>query len=327
MRDAQLRYPKAERACLALVHAIQRFRHYLLSNRVVLVAKDDPIKFLLSKPALIGRPTKWLLQISELDIACVPCKAIKGQAVADLLATFPWEDTTLLHEEVPGEFPEISVIQEEIWLLYFDGSATPSNDTGGAGVVLDSAEYKTFLLGLSHSFKMDFHCTNNSEEYKTFLLGLSLAKQAGAKHLEIRGDSKLLVNQMNGEYSLKEVTLAPFRAEAQRLLTHFYDAIIVHTGRTKNRHVDGLATLASKPQFEGSEKSITVQRRSIPSTWLTQVEDIQSNDWRTPIIHELSSFLTEGKISLKELKNFFLLHGVLYYRLMDPCHDALETRK
>ncbi|XP_026399857.1 uncharacterized protein LOC113295747 [Papaver somniferum] len=278
MRDAQLRYPKAERACLALVHAIQRFRHYLLSNRVVLVAKDDPIKILMSKPALIGRPAKWLLQISKFDIACVPPKEIKGQAVTDLLAAFPGEDITMLHEEVP---------------------VSPSGEV------------------FSHSFKLYFHYTNNSAEYEAFLLGLSLAKKAGAMHMEIRGDSKFLVNKMNGVYSPKEVTLAPFRAEAQRMLAHFFDATIVHTGHTHNRHANCLATLASKLQFEGSEKSIIVQRRSVSSTWLTQVEDAQSSDWRAPIIHELSSSLTEGKISLKELKNFFLLHGALYYRNPD----------
>ncbi|XP_026397009.1 uncharacterized protein LOC113291726 [Papaver somniferum] len=283
MRDAQLRYPKYERACLALVHAIHKFRNYLLSNRVVLVAKVDPIKFLLSKPALIGRPAKWLFQMSEFDIACAPPRAIKEQAVADLLVVFPGEDITMLHEEVPGEFPEISIIQEETWILYFDGSATPINDTGDAGIVLVSPS----------------------------------GEQAGVMHLEIRGDSKLLVNQMNGVYSLKEVTLAPFRAEAQRLLAHFSDARIVHTDHSNNRHDDCLVNLASKLQFEGSEKSIIVQRRSVSSTWLTQVDDAQSSDWRAPIIHELSSSLIKGKISLRELKNLFLLHGALYYRNPD----------
>ncbi|XP_026452059.1 uncharacterized protein LOC113352458 [Papaver somniferum] len=155
MRDAQIRYPKAERACLALVHAIHRFRHYLLSNRVVLVAKADPIKFLLSN-ALIGRPANWILQMSEFDIACVPPKEIKGQEVADLLAAFPGEDITMLREEVLGEFPEISIIQEETWLLYFDGSSTPSNDTGGAGIVLVSPSGKVF----SHSFKLSRRLSN-----------------------------------------------------------------------------------------------------------------------------------------------------------------------
>ncbi|XP_026442634.1 uncharacterized protein LOC113342251 [Papaver somniferum] len=270
IRDSQLRYPKDERACLALVHAIQKFRNYLLSNRVVLVAKVDPIKFLLSKPALIGRPEKCLLQMSEFDIACVPPREVKGQEVVDLLAAFPGEDITMLHEEVSGEIPEISIIQEKTWLLYFDGSTTPSNDTGGASIVLVSPSGEIF----SYSFKLDFHCTNNSAEYEAFLLG----------------------------------------AEAQRLLAHFSNATIVYTGRSNNRHVDCLATLASKLQFEGSEKSITVQRHYVSSTWLTQVEDSQSSDWRTPIIHELSISLTEGKISLKELKNFFLLHGALCYR-------------
>ncbi|XP_026419574.1 uncharacterized protein LOC113315521 [Papaver somniferum] len=217
IRDAQMRYPKAERACLALVHAIHKFRHYLLPNIVVLVAKADSKKFLLLKPALIGRMAKWLLQMSEFDIACVPPKAFKGKAVADLLASFPGEDITMLHEEVPG-------------------------------VVLVSPSGKVF----SHSFKMDFHYTNNSAEYEAFLLRLSLSKQAGAMYLEIRGDSNLLVNKMNGVYSLKEVTLVSFRDEAQQLLTHFSDVTIVHTGRTNKRHADCLATHAYKIQFEGS---------------------------------------------------------------------------
>ncbi|XP_026417163.1 uncharacterized protein LOC113312640 [Papaver somniferum] len=282
MKDAQLRYQKAVRACLALAQAMPRFRHYLLSNRVVLVSKDDPIKFLLSKPALIGRPAKWMLQMSEFDIVCVSPKKIKSQVVADLLAAFPIEDSTTLQDDVPGEFPEISVVKEEAWLLYFDGSATPSNDIGGVGIVL-----------------------------------VSPSGEEGAMHLEIRGDSKLLVNQMNGIYSLKEITLAPFRAEAQRLLTHFADATITHTGRTNNRHVDCLETLTSKLQFEGSKKAIIVQRRAVSSTWLSQTEDAQANDWRTPIIHELSSFVTEGAVSIKDLKNFFLLHGDLYPRNPD----------
>ncbi|XP_026398944.1 uncharacterized protein LOC113294779 [Papaver somniferum] len=215
--------------------------------RVILVAKDDPVKLLLSKLALIGRPAKWLLQMSEFDIACVSRKTIKGQAVADLLAAFPVEDIPMLHEDVSGELPEISVIKEETWLLYFDGSATLSNDTGGAAVVLLSPSGEVF----SPSFKLEFHYTNNSAEYEAFLLGLSLSKQAGAMQMEIIGDSKLLVNQMNGVYSLKEVTLALFRDKAQRLLYYFSEATIVHTGRTNNKHADCLATLASKLQLKG----------------------------------------------------------------------------
>ncbi|XP_026410928.1 uncharacterized protein LOC113306173 [Papaver somniferum] len=298
-----------EKACLALVHVVQKFRNYLLSNKVVLISRVDPIKFLLSKPALIGRPAKWLLQTSEFDITCAPPKAIKRQAVADLLAAFPGEGTTALHEDLPGEFPEISFIKEEVWLLYFEDSATPSNNTGGAGIVLVSPAGEV----LSHSFKLDFQCTNNSAEYETSLVGFSLAKQAGATHLEVRGDCKLLVNQMNGVYSLKEVTLDPYRSETRKILNYFVDATITHIGRNNNKHDDCLAKLALKLQFEGLEETLIVRRQTVASTWITQSKDAETDDWSNPTVQELKNSLSQGKFNIKILRSFFMLHGVLYH--------------
>ncbi|XP_026378389.1 uncharacterized protein LOC113272806 [Papaver somniferum] len=226
---------------------------------MVLISKFDPAKFLLSKPVLMGRPAKCLLQMSELDITCASPRDIKGQSVAYLLVAFPGEGTTALHEDLPGEFPKISVVEGEAWLLYFNGSVTPSNKTVGACMVPVSPTGEVF----SHSFKLDFQCTNNSAEYEAFLIGLSIDKQAGATRLEIRGDSKLLVNQMNGMYALKEVAMSPYRSEAQRLLNYFADATITHVGRNNNRHADFLSTLASKLQFEGLEVTLTVKRRTM----------------------------------------------------------------
>ncbi|XP_026451457.1 uncharacterized protein LOC113351736 [Papaver somniferum] len=313
LRDAELRYPKAEKACLALIHDVPKFIHYLLLNKVVLISRVEPIIFLLLKPALIGRPTKWLLQMSEFDITCTPPRAIKGKSVADLLAAFPGEGTTALHEDLPEEFLEISFIEKEAWLLYFDGFETPSNNTGGAGIVLVSPMGEVF----SHSFKLDFQCTNNSAEYEAFLIGLSLAKRAGATRLEVRGDSKLLVNQMNGVYSLKEVTLAPYISETQKLWNYFADVTITHIGRNNNKHADFLATLASKLQFEVLEETLIVRRRTVASTWIAESKDAETDDWRTPIVQEMRSSLSQGKVSLKILQSFFMLHGVLYHRNPD----------
>lgn len=43
----------------------------------------------------------------------------------------------------------------------------------------------------------------------------------GIQYLDIKGDGKLVINQMTGVYALKERTLAPYRAEAQHILRHF----------------------------------------------------------------------------------------------------------
>ena len=55
LKDAETRYPRAERACLAIVYASQRLRHYFLAYKVWLMTKSHAIKALLQQPILSGR--------------------------------------------------------------------------------------------------------------------------------------------------------------------------------------------------------------------------------------------------------------------------------
>ena len=55
----------------------------MLVHTTRLVAKIDPLKYLLSKAALTGRLAKWVMILSEFDIQYVERKAIKGQTIAD----------------------------------------------------------------------------------------------------------------------------------------------------------------------------------------------------------------------------------------------------
>ena len=83
----------------------------------MVVTRSDPIKFLLSKLALLGRIAKWLLLLGEFDIAVVQPKAIKSQALSDLLAHFPSQYEEVIPNSIPGEFHEeacsVSVEEEE----------------------------------------------------------------------------------------------------------------------------------------------------------------------------------------------------------------------
>lgn len=102
-----------------------------------MVVGANPIRYLLSRPALSGRKARWLLQLSEFDIECVTPKAIKGQVFADLLASFPSKDPFELSEEIPGEIEQIARVFDGQWTLYFDGSST-AQEGGGAGIVSKS---------------------------------------------------------------------------------------------------------------------------------------------------------------------------------------------
>ena len=90
--------------------------------------------------------------------------------------------------------------------MKFDRSST--TQSGGMGVVLYHEEDKAVAL----SFKLEFPCSNNTVEYEAYLIGLATVLEIGVKHLRVLGDSNLMVCQTKGSFSLKEPSLAPYRA-------------------------------------------------------------------------------------------------------------------
>lgn len=65
MQPAETRYRRIEKVCLSLVFAAQKLRNSLLAHPVQLVTKSDPIKYMLTQPALSRRTFIWLLKLSE----------------------------------------------------------------------------------------------------------------------------------------------------------------------------------------------------------------------------------------------------------------------
>ena len=111
--------------------------------------------------------------------------------------------------------------------------------SSGAGVVLIREDRET----IAKSFKMDFPCSNNASEYETYITGLAIAHGMGIKHLRVIGDSNLIICQAKGEFSLKESSLASYRALAQRLEGKFSTFEVTHALRSENRYADALAAL------------------------------------------------------------------------------------
>jgi ribonuclease HI len=268
LRDAETRYLGAERACLALVYVSQRLRYYFLVHRIQLMTKSHPIISLLHRPILSDKLAQWLLQLSQYEIITETPTAIKSQAIVDLLAQFPGEDSSSISHKVPGEVGEalLADLVNSIWTLKFDGSST--SISSGAGIVLIREDGETIIK----SFKLDFSCSNNASEYETYITGLAIAHEMGIKHLRVIGDSNLIICQAKGEFSLKEPSLAPYRALAQKLEEKFDTFEISHAMRCGNRYADALATLGSQISFEGPKVDVTINKRSVSITNLLKEE-------------------------------------------------------
>ena len=135
--------------------------------------------------------------LSQYDIGLRTPKAVKSQAIADLLAQFPREEESSLSEEIPGEVV-VADVPGKKWTMRFDGSATKTSN--GVGVVLSCEDGDTIPL----SFKLRFSYSNNASEYEAYLIGLTVALNIGVKHIRVLGDSNLVVSQVKGDFALRE---------------------------------------------------------------------------------------------------------------------------
>ena len=77
----EVNYTSIEKACLTIVFASQKLWHYMLVHIIHLIAKIDPLKYLLGKATLTGGLAKSMMILLEFDIEYVECKEIKGQAI------------------------------------------------------------------------------------------------------------------------------------------------------------------------------------------------------------------------------------------------------
>ena len=68
----ELRYSPIEKMCLALFFSIKKLRHYMQSHVIHLVAKIDPVKYVLSRSITSSQLAKWVVAFQEFEIAYVP---------------------------------------------------------------------------------------------------------------------------------------------------------------------------------------------------------------------------------------------------------------
>ncbi|GAA0148199.1 hypothetical protein LIER_07712 [Lithospermum erythrorhizon] len=71
LRDTEERYPIIDKASFALVISLKKLKAYFESYPVQVVT-NQPLKWVLSNPALLGRLTTWAIELSEFEISYTP---------------------------------------------------------------------------------------------------------------------------------------------------------------------------------------------------------------------------------------------------------------
>jgi ribonuclease HI len=136
--------------------------------------------------------------------------------------------------------PEVAVIEPIPWTMFFDGSSCGLG--AGIGIVLISPQ------GTSYKFSIPIEktSTNNQAEYQAVLKGIKLLREVNAEVIEIFGDSKLVINQLVGEYECKDDILRVYHEEFLQLLQEFKIVKLEHIPKIHNSEANRLAQGASR---------------------------------------------------------------------------------
>lgn len=125
--------------------------------------------------------------------------------------------------------------------IYTDGGARGNPGPAALGVVLYDGEEKIAELK-----RYLGEATNNVAEYEALIAGVAEARERGfgARVIEIRMDSELIVKQMRGEYKVKDKNLKVLHARAKELIADFSTVEFVHIPREENAEADALVNEA-----------------------------------------------------------------------------------
>jgi probable phosphoglycerate mutase len=120
------------------------------------------------------------------------------------------------------------------------GSRGNPGPAGYGAVVLDPATGAV----LAERAEAIGTATNNVAEYGGLIAGLAAASSLGATEVDVRMDSKLVVEQMSGRWQIKHPGLRPLAAQAADHVRRFTSVTFTWVPRSQNKRADALANRA-----------------------------------------------------------------------------------
>lgn len=119
-------------------------------------------------------------------------------------------------------------------IIYADGGSRGNPGPSASGFVIMDARQQVMAQGGEYLGIT----TNNQAEYHGVLLGLEKARELGLKRVDFRLDSMLVVNQMNGIYTIKNRELWPINERIRDLMKNFDRVTFRHVPRELNQLAD-----------------------------------------------------------------------------------------
>ncbi|GJZ70426.1 reverse transcriptase domain-containing protein [Tanacetum coccineum] len=166
---------------------------------------------------------------------------------------------------------------------------------------------------------LPFEATNNEAEYEALIAGLRIAEKIIVQNLQVNVDSKLVANQVNGTYIVKETYMIKYLEKVKALASTFRAFSIKQVPRSKNKKADALSKMASTSIAHLSKQVLVeeLKEKSVNESEVLAMVEEEGDSWMTPI-HE---YLTDETLPAERKKaraikrksqRFAIINGILY---------------
>ncbi|XP_077250242.1 uncharacterized protein LOC143889773 [Tasmannia lanceolata] len=268
-----------EKFAFAVITAARKLRPYFQAHPIIRLTNQPLIK-IIQKPETSGRMVSWAIELGEFDIQVRPRPAIKSQILADFIVEF----TAPAMEPMP-----------------VDGTSASTEKP-------------------AHGDKRDGPRSPEDENEVHWILHvdrLNLAAELGAKKLKVYSDSQLVVEQVNGTYEAKELSMKRYLQKVREKLDGMGEVEVLQVPWGMNDRADSLSKMASEETHDfGSVYTEILLHPSIDEKQVLKI--LTGPNWMDPIVRYLKDgILPEDKLEAWRLivkAAHYVLHGSKLYK-------------
>ena len=117
LNDAQLNYATTKKELLAIVFDFDKFRPYLIGNKVVVHTDHSAIKYLMTKKDAKPRLIRWVLLLQEFDVEIKDKKGTENLVAYNISRLEEARDDVPMNDEFPDE--KLLAIEDKMAVPWF----------------------------------------------------------------------------------------------------------------------------------------------------------------------------------------------------------------
>jgi hypothetical protein len=104
LTTTETKYLHVEKLALAAVQVVQRFRHYILSRKTMVISNCNPMQHILARQLLGGKYSKWIVILQDFDLEFECAKSKKSLVFSELICDVPYSETeNVVADSLPDE--------------------------------------------------------------------------------------------------------------------------------------------------------------------------------------------------------------------------------